>query len=500
MILIKADKWDVNRELRFASMAINHLNDGIFITDHNNRIIFLNRSIEKLTGYRKEELLGKNPRILKSGLHDRRFYQKMWRSLLDDGSWEGEVLNRKKDGQLYYERLKIIVIKNKKGDIVNFLAILSDITKEKLLEKDIQLASQIQFEMLRKDIKNDYFQTKSFFLPKRYVSGDFYDYIWLEDKKILFGVVIDFKGHGFSSALLTSAIQVIFHKVMTNYGADLAEKVNLINKLSYKYFTNATFAAALFFEIDFIKQVLTYVSAGINCFLLLSKEKKALIEVPGIFLGMFEEEKFDQNTMQIHPGDVLYFMSDGISDGIPKNTKWERLDFQTAYETLAQIGREQWEKDDVTFLGIEILKGGKVAKFNYRFEIRDIDNFYSLKDEIENALKQLNVSDIELLWIALTEGINNAWLHGNKKNKDKKILLTIKSIRNKRIIFRIKDQGNGYSGNEQVKKFIGNVDQEFDKRMFDESGRGLLIMMKVFDKVIYNQQGNELFLVKNIKK
>ena len=74
----------------------------------------------------------------------------------------------------------------------------------------------------------------------------------------------------------------------------------------------------------------------------------------------------------------------------------------------------------------------------------------------------------------------------------------MKKISKKRLVFRIKDEGSGYKGNDKIMKFTGVIEEEFEKRLFDESGRGLLIMMKVFDYVKYNQFGNELFLVKNI--
>lgn len=497
MIAINTDIDDVNEKLQLALIGINHLNDGIMITNENNKIIFLNKAIEKLTGYNENELLGKDPNILQSGLHDQNFYKQMWEMLYSNGRWEGEVLNRRKDGTLYFERLKIIAIKRTDGAITNYLAILSDITKEKKLEKDILIASQIQQQLFPKGIKNDYFQTKIFFKPKRYVSGDFYDYVWNKEKRKLYGVVGDFKGHGISSALLTSAMKVLFHKVIQERRT-LEEIVKKINENSFKYFTDETFAAAIFFEIDYKRRKMTYVSAGINYFLLLTEERKQLVEVPGMFLGMFKDAHYEQRSLDFHKGDIFYFMSDGVIDGIPKNMNWERLDFQITYEKLEQIVNN-YAHDDATFLGVEILKGEIMEQNVCRiYKIRKIDEFYSLKEQIVEILNKLSIVETDLIWMALIEGINNAWLHGNKRNDEKEIQLTIKSIRKKRVIFRIRDEGLGYSGNEQVRKFLGVVDEEFEKRMFDESGRGLLIMMKVFDKVIYNQKGNELFLVKNI--
>lgn len=480
-----------------ALFGIEHLNDGILITDHNNKIIFINRSFEKITGYTEGELLGRNPKILKSGLHDQKFYKHMWDSLNQRNSWEGEVLNRKKNGQLYYEWLKIIVIKDENHKITNFIAILSDITKEKELEKDIITTSQIQQQLLPQNISNPYFKTVTYFRPKRYVSGDFYDYIWAEDKKKLYGILIDFKGHGMSSALLTSAIRVLFRRVIQE-DSSIEKKVSKINQMSLKFFNQETFAGVFCFEFDFEQNTLSYVAAGINYFLLLNRDKNELIEVPGMFLGMLEDEEFEKQTVRIHKGDIFCFMTDGVSDRIPNNIKWERKGLKQMYKQLVHVLSESPIKDDTTFFGVEVLHEVEGERISEDFVFNKVEEFHLLKDKIVNALKMANVNDYEIVWMALIEGINNAWLHGNKCNESKNICVSIKKIRNKRLVFRIKDEGSGYKGNDKIKKFSGVIEEEFEKRLFDESGRGLLIMMKVFDYVKYNQFGNELFLVKNI--
>lgn len=497
--MIKSDFTNLDQKLRFALFGINHLNDGILITDKNNKIVFLNRSLQKLTGYSEKELLGKNPKILKSGLHDSKFYEQMWQSLEENGHWEGEVLNRRKDGTLFYERLKIIVIKKNDGTVENYIAILSDITEEKRLEKDIIAASKIQRQMFPQDIKTAFFQIKTYYKPKRYISGDFFDYVWMKERWKLYGVVGDFKGHGISAGLLMSAMKVIFHNVIRER-KPLAKVVKKINASSFKYFALDTFAAAIFFEIDYRTMTLTIVSAGINCFLSITKKGRKMVKIPGMFLGMFEDAKFEEQTYSISKGDILYFLSDGVIDNLPRKMDWSNCDFQTVYEKLKSIV-EKGVNDDATIFGIEILIGDDVGReIKKRYKIHTIDDFYALKEEITNILKELHADNVDIIWMALTEGINNAWLHGNKRDEKKTIHLSMKSIRHKRVIFRIRDEGSGYSGNEQVKKLQGHIEEEFEKRLFEESGRGLLIMMKVFDRVIYNQKGNEIFLVKNISE
>ena len=103
---------------------------GILITDKNNNIISINKAYEAITGYEKKEVIGKNPKILSSGLQNETFYTKMWKQLLSTGQWQGEIVNRKKDGETFSEFLTLGAIKDSE-EIKNYIAIFSDITQMK---------------------------------------------------------------------------------------------------------------------------------------------------------------------------------------------------------------------------------------------------------------------------------------------------------------------------------------------------------------------------------
>jgi len=114
--------------LRLSASVFEHSNDGIVITDHDNRIVDVNRSFTAITGYSRAEVLGQNPSILKSGRQDAPFYQDMWRTLGETGHWCGEIWNRRKDGEFYVELLDITAIRNRDGAIEHYVAVFSDIT------------------------------------------------------------------------------------------------------------------------------------------------------------------------------------------------------------------------------------------------------------------------------------------------------------------------------------------------------------------------------------
>ncbi|MEI6349009.1 MAG: PAS domain S-box protein [Bacteroidota bacterium] len=123
--------------------AINSSKASIVITDIDGNIEFANPYFSQLTGYSKNEYLGKNPKVLKSGIHTDEYYKIIWDTINSGNTWEGEFCNRKKNGELYWEKSIITPIKNEKEEIINFVAVKSDITNEKKHEYLIDISLEI---------------------------------------------------------------------------------------------------------------------------------------------------------------------------------------------------------------------------------------------------------------------------------------------------------------------------------------------------------------------
>jgi len=114
-----------------AAQVFEHSIEGILICDNQNNIIRVNPAFTKITGYSEQDIIGKKPSILKSGKHEPEFFSDMWDALASDGVWQGEVWNRRKNGEIYPELLTISTLKDTSDSIVEYIAIFADITDRK---------------------------------------------------------------------------------------------------------------------------------------------------------------------------------------------------------------------------------------------------------------------------------------------------------------------------------------------------------------------------------
>ncbi len=132
--------WDITERKRaeekllWQSSALKTAANAIVIVSRDGSIVFANRAFSSLTGYSLEEVLGKNPRILKSGAHNADFYNNLWDTILSGFVWRGEIKNRRKDGTLYDEEMTITPVRDKTGGITHFIAIKQDITERRRAE------------------------------------------------------------------------------------------------------------------------------------------------------------------------------------------------------------------------------------------------------------------------------------------------------------------------------------------------------------------------------
>jgi len=124
--------------------AIEQSAEAVVITNTTGGIEYVNPAFTRITGYGREEVLGQNPRILKSDKQDPEFYQQLWATILNGQIWHGELINRRKDGSLYTEEMNIAPVRNQVGEITHFIATKQDVTEHKQLEQQLIQAQKME--------------------------------------------------------------------------------------------------------------------------------------------------------------------------------------------------------------------------------------------------------------------------------------------------------------------------------------------------------------------
>ncbi|HEY9163905.1 MAG TPA: EAL domain-containing protein, partial [Magnetovibrio sp.] len=127
-----------NQDLLLLAAVVQSTSEGVVITDKGGKIVDINPAYCEITGYSREELIGQNPNINQSGVHDRDFYKDMWTGLNECGHWSGEIWDKKKDGTVYPKLLTINELKNERGEVSNYVGIFTDISEIKAVEKELE--------------------------------------------------------------------------------------------------------------------------------------------------------------------------------------------------------------------------------------------------------------------------------------------------------------------------------------------------------------------------
>jgi diguanylate cyclase (GGDEF)-like protein/PAS domain S-box-containing protein len=132
------ERKSIENELKISAYVFE-AQEGMIVTDANNIILRVNHAFTAITGYTAEEVIGKNPRILSSGKNNANFYNDMWESIKNKGSWSGEIWNRRRNGEVYPEYLTITAVKDQQATVTNYVATMADITSNKAAAKEIEV-------------------------------------------------------------------------------------------------------------------------------------------------------------------------------------------------------------------------------------------------------------------------------------------------------------------------------------------------------------------------
>lgn len=127
-----------NLKLSQLATVFSHAQEAIMLCSCDGKILDVNASFTKITGYKADEVIGKTPRILNSGYHSTSFYNQMWASIINDGHWHGEIRNRRKNGEIFVEYLTITTVRDENHNVLHYVSMFTDITIEKTQEEKLK--------------------------------------------------------------------------------------------------------------------------------------------------------------------------------------------------------------------------------------------------------------------------------------------------------------------------------------------------------------------------
>jgi len=312
------ERKKTEEELRKLSSAVEQTADSVVITNKEGVIEYVNPAFEETTGYSREEVLGQTPQVLKSGKHDRAFYEKLWKIILNGKPFKGTIINKKKNNELYWCEQTITPMKGRDGNITNFVSVIKDITELKERQEQefrLRIAQELQQRLSMANISVPGFDIAGKTYSAVETSGDYFDFIQMPDGYI--GMAIgDVCGHGIGAALImaeTRAYLRAFAKMESDPGVILTWlNQELVSDLDEFHFVTLILA-----RIHPHKNLLDYAGAGhIPAYLLKSSGAVGCVmESKGVPLGFISNERYYKSEhIKLAPDDLVVFLTDGITE------------------------------------------------------------------------------------------------------------------------------------------------------------------------------------------
>jgi sigma-B regulation protein RsbU (phosphoserine phosphatase) len=301
------------------SNAVEQTADSVIISRNDGEIEYVNPAFEKTTGYTLAEVLGKTPRILKSGAHDATAYEELWSTVLAGETYQGTFQNKKKCGEIYHAENTITPMKDEAGNITHLVSVVKDITERRKGEQqdlELHLAREVQRRLFPKaDPRVPGFDIAGASFPAGAMGGDYFDFFpMLRDR---LGIVIgDVSGHGLGPSLLMAQTRA-YLRSLARTCSDIGEIASILNQALVEDTADASFVTLLFTCLDPADGSLDYVNAGhLPGFILdRSGSVRAELKSTSVPVGLFPRRVFESSqTVNLKPGDLVVLFTDGITE------------------------------------------------------------------------------------------------------------------------------------------------------------------------------------------
>jgi PAS domain S-box-containing protein len=307
---------------RLLSTVAEQTADAVIITDRQGVIEYVNPAVQKMTGFAPDELIGKTPRVLRSGLHTKGDYARMWDTLTKGEVFRGTLINRKKaDGAIYYSEQTITPIRDSAGKVSRFVSVAKDLTAVRAsLERSskLGLARSVQQRMYPDSPPETCgFDIAGMAIPADETGGDYYDYLHLPHGGLALAVG-DVSGHGFDAALhMVQARTLMRALVLTQ--SDPGVILGQLNGLLLDELDAHRFMTLVLACLQPGDGTMRYASAGHTTGYLIGREGRVKAELPstGIPLGLIAGSAFGTIAVPgLEEGDILTLFTDGLIESI----------------------------------------------------------------------------------------------------------------------------------------------------------------------------------------
>lgn len=365
----------VVEEIDLLSRAVEQTADSVVITDETGRITYVNPAFEATTGYTREEAMGNTPRMLKSGLHDRGFYEDLWATILAGNPFRGTLRNRKKNGELYWAEQTITPIFGNGGNITHFVSVLKDITESRRQQEQqikLRLAREVQQRLYVPPVSFPGLDVGAAVHPAEQTGGDYVDFIsTLDDGQDVLGVAVgDVGGHGFDAALVM-ALTRAYVRSFWQQGLGVGKVTNAVNRSLLADLDEGRLVTLLLTHLDFANGVLSYASAGHVPGFVLNRDGAidTVMESTGVPLGVLPGYRFGTKFVPLHSGQVIVLLTDGITEagdaeqfGSERTLSCvrEHLDepaqriAESVYEAIGRFAKNERPQDDMSVVILKV--------------------------------------------------------------------------------------------------------------------------------------------------
>lgn len=311
--------------VRLRDRALEASRVAIIITDPHrpgNPIIYTNHAFTQMTGYSREELIGRNPGFLQGPGTDPKSIEEIRQALREGRDCHLTLKNYRKDGVAFWNELLISPVRDENGRLTHFIGIQTDVTALRRLEEErheMEIARQIQLSLLpRAPLHVGGVRVAGYCLPAAQVGGDYFDYFRTEDTVDI--VIADVSGHSVGAAIIMAEMRSTL-KMETYWRlrkkAGAADTLTVLNDLLFEDLSRAdSFISMFYVKCHTPSRSMSYASAGHNRPLLLRHGENTCTELDaeGLILGIRKDVNFEEKKLQLENGDVLLFYTDGVTE------------------------------------------------------------------------------------------------------------------------------------------------------------------------------------------